>query len=69
MGEEVLGDLDGVEGGAFFDLVADDPECESVVAAEVLADSSDVDGVFAGAVDGHGIDVVAGLIEYNHTGG
>ena len=64
MGNEVLSDLYGVEGGAFLDLVADNPECESIVAAEVFADTSHIHGVLAGAVFGHGIDVGAWLIEH-----
>lgn len=61
--QEVLADLHGVECGSLFDLVAADPESQAVVAAGVDAYASDIDGVFAGAVERHGVGVEPGFVD------
>ena len=68
VGDEVLADLDGVEGGAFLDLVTAEPEGEAVVAAGVDADSSHIDGILARTVDGHGIAVAARVVHDDDAG-
>ena len=47
VGDEVLADLDGVEGSAFLDLVATEPEGQAVVTAGVDADASHINGILA----------------------
>ena len=51
MGDDVLGNLDGVEGGALADLVADGPERDAAGIGEVVAQTSYVNGILAGEVD------------------
>jgi len=47
--------LDGVEGGAFEELIAADPEAESVVERAILANPAHGAIVLAGLMEGHGI--------------
>lgn len=58
LGEEEFGDLDGIEGGSFADLVTDNPEGEGVGEDLIFADATDEAVVLAGGVEGDG---VAGL--------
>ena len=46
--DEILTDLDGIEGSTLTDLVARKPEGETVLVAEVLAHTTDEDIVLAG---------------------
>ena len=69
MGDEVLTNLYGVEGGTFLDLVTTQPEGQAIVAAGVDADSSHIDGILARTVDGHGIAVAARVVNDYYTGG
>ena len=46
-----LGDLDGVEGGAFEDLVAGEEQVYSVVVGEIVAQAPDEDCVIAAELD------------------
>jgi hypothetical protein len=68
-GDELLGNLDGVEGGAFADLVADHPDVESGGHGAVLADAADEDFVAAGGEGWHGVDLAVGLVEDDDAGG
>jgi hypothetical protein len=60
---EEFGDLNGIESGAFADLVADDPEVECVFEDEVFADAADEAFVLAGGVEGDGEDFVRWVID------
>lgn len=57
----LLGDLDGVESGAFAELVADGPEFDGVGLGGVEAEAAAEDGVFAGGVGGGG-EAVGGTV-------
>ena len=65
MGNEVLANLDGIEGGTLLDLVAAEPEGQTIVAAGILADAAHIDGILARAVDGHGIAIAARVVNDN----
>lgn len=59
----VLGDLDGVEGGAFAELVADGPEFDGVGLGGVEAETAAEDGVLTGGVGGGGEAVGGSVFE------
>ena len=61
--DEVFGDLHGIEGGTFLDLVAAEPEGETVGVGQVLADAPDEDVVLTGGEQGHGIALVGGVVD------
>ena len=65
--DEVLGNLNGVEGGALLDLVAYNPEGESVVVAQVLADAAYIDGVLAGQEERHGVLLFGGVVHQHQA--
>ena len=67
LGHEVFGYLHGVEGCAFLDLVTYNPEGESVVVGEVLADAAYVYGVFAGKEEGHGVFLLGWVVHEHET--
>lgn len=65
---EEFGDLDGVERGTFEELVADDPEGESVVQGAVHAKAADLAIVLSGDVEGEGVGIGFGIIEDVQSG-
>ena len=66
---QALGDLDGVEGGAFEELVADDPEGEAIVEGAIHAEAADGAVVLACDVEGQGILFGGGVVDDVETGG
>ena len=66
---EQLGDLDGVEGGAFEELVADHPEGETVVHRTIGAEAADGTVVAASDIEGERILFVGRIIDHVETGG
>jgi len=68
-GLEEFGDLDGVEGGAFEELIACDPEGEAVIEGAIEAEAADLAEVFFGGVDGEGVDGAGGVVEELEAGG
>ena len=60
---EKLGDLNRVEGGAFEELVADDPEVESVGAGEILADAPAEDLILTCCIGGHRKAIARSILE------
>src|SRR5207244_1858203 len=62
------GDLGGVEGGAFAQVVGDDPHGEAVGVGKVVADAANEDVVFAGGEEGHRVLGLGGLIDHGDTG-
>ncbi len=67
--EEFLGDLDGVEGGAFEELVAADPEAEAVVEGAVEAEAADGAVVVFGEVEGKGVLGLGRFVDDIEAGG
>ena len=63
--DEVFGNLYSVKGGTLLDLVAYNPEGESVFVCQVLADTAYIDGAFAGKEEGHGVFIL-GRIVHQH---
>lgn len=68
VGDEVLTNLDCVEGCALLDLVTAEPEGQAVVAAGILADAAHIDGILARAVDGHRVAIVARVVNDDDAG-
>ena len=60
---QVFGDLHGIEGGAFEELVADDPESEAVLQSAILAEAADGAIVLAGEVERHRVALEFRLID------
>ena len=54
--------MHGIKRGAFANLIADDPEVESVFKDDVFADSSDEAVVLAGGIERHGEDALGWII-------
>ena len=61
--DEKFGDLHGIEGGAFEELVADDPESEAVFQSAILAEATDGAIVLAGEVERHRVALEFRLID------
>ena len=59
---EVLPDLNGIEGGAFFDLVAHHPEGKAIVAAVVFTDASHIHRVASIHKQRHRILIPPGIV-------
>ena len=59
-----LGELDGVEGGALAEVVADDPEVQRPRVRRIPADPADEDVVAAGGGRCQGIDGVGRVVEH-----
>jgi hypothetical protein len=53
--DQNLGDLDGVERGAFAKIVGNHPEIEAIRDGVILANSANKSGVLSGRIDGHRI--------------
>ena len=62
-----LGYLDRIEGSPLADLVAREPERATMVVGQVLADASHEDVILARRLQGHGIDIVLGIIDEGHA--
>ena len=65
--DEVFGNLNGVEGCALANLVADEPERQAVGVGEVFADATHIDGVFAGEEEGHAIFLLLGVVHQDEA--
>ena len=61
--DEKFGDLHGIEGGAFEELVADDPESEAVLQSAILAEAADGAIVLTGEVERHRVALEFRLID------
>ena len=59
---EGFGDLNRIEGGTFPELIAADPEGESVVKESVFANTAHAAFFFAGVVEGHGVNFLCGIV-------
>ena len=60
--DEVFGNLHGIERGSLANLVAAEPEGESVVTSQVFANAAHVDVVVPGCLEGHGIDTLSRIV-------
>ena len=61
--------MDGVEGCTFADLVASEPKGDATVGGDVVADTTYVNVVFTCAFEGHGVDVVLGIVDEGYSRG
>ena len=61
--DQLLGDLDRVEGGAIAQVVVDHPHLEAVEHRRVLAQARDEDRIFADAFDGRDDGVITVRVE------
>lgn len=59
--DQILSDLYSIQCSTFFDLIANDPECQTVFICKVLADTSNVHRVFACKEQRHRVFLSAGL--------
>ena len=68
--QQFFGNLDSIEGGAFSQLVAGDPDIDAVVFGYrlVLADSAYIDVIFAGGVDWHREAIVLAVVYQRYAG-
>lgn len=63
-----LGDLDGVQGGAFAQVVGDDPEVDGVVVGEIVADAAHQNVIGPGGVYGEGVLVLFRTVHDPNSG-
>ncbi len=61
--------MDGIEGGAFEQLVTGDPEAESIIECAVFAEAADGAVIFFGLDEGQRVGVVGGVIDDIESGG
>ena len=59
--DQILSDLYSIQCSTFLDLIANDPECQTVFICKVLADTSNVHRVFACKEQRIGYSFSAGL--------
>ena len=64
---QVFCNLHRIQCSPFFDLVTYNPECQSVLIAEVLTDTTNVNRVFAGEEQRHGIFFFCRVVHQNQA--
>ena len=62
LGDEVFGNLYSVECCTLLDLVTHNPEGETVLVGEILADATHIDGILASEEQGHGVLLLGGVV-------
>lgn len=68
-GEQQLGDLHGVGGGALADLIAAAPDVQTVVTGQILPDAAHEHGVLIAGVQRHGVPAAGQIVHQTAAGG